>query len=477
MTSPAPQRRVYPLTTSSDFTEEEIAVTFAMTSRRPEPFDEIAAQVTAQKAADFHEKWVLDYGHASVAEHAVVHLAIENISRLACDALEDNRLASYTEKSSRYQVIEDGFYHIPAEVRLDSRDREPHRRFIASTSTLFAAYADLVDRSIRHLTLTIPPRTDETPQAHRLRLRRTATDHCRAILPAATLTNVGLTANARTLEHLISKLLSHPLNEPRTLGKAITDQAQSVVPTLIKYAERNDHLVQRSNHRETARISSPLPPPSVPPTALLIYPDPDAVAKVAAALMFSDDFTPYHESLVRTRNMHAKDLNDLIARATATLGPHDPAPREFEHAQLTFEYLMDYGALREFRRHRIQTLLPQYLTIRHGYSIPPLVQEAGLADTFTQAIDHAQEAFLYIERTNPPLAQYLVTHAHNQRVLSTMNARECWHLFKLRTSELAHFAIREPVTQAMHQAVDAHPALFQHLQLKSYPNWWPFLTE
>ena len=93
-------RRVYPLDARS-LSEEQIAVAFAMTSRRPEPFDEIARQVSEERAADFHERWVLGYGHASVAEHAVVHLAVENISRLACDALEDNRLASYTRKVRR----------------------------------------------------------------------------------------------------------------------------------------------------------------------------------------------------------------------------------------------------------------------------------------------------------------------------------------------------------------------------------------
>ena len=92
-------RRVYPLD-AQKLTEEQIAVAFAMTSRRPEAFDEIAEQVSRDKAADFHERWVLGYGHSSVAEHAVLHLAIENISRVACDTLEDNRLASYTEKSS-----------------------------------------------------------------------------------------------------------------------------------------------------------------------------------------------------------------------------------------------------------------------------------------------------------------------------------------------------------------------------------------
>jgi len=93
-------RRIYPLD-PRELTEEQLAVVFAMTSRNPKPFDEIAKVVTAEKAADFHERWVLNYGHASVAEHAILHMAVENISRLACDTLEDNRLASYTEKSSR----------------------------------------------------------------------------------------------------------------------------------------------------------------------------------------------------------------------------------------------------------------------------------------------------------------------------------------------------------------------------------------
>ena len=125
-----PHPRVYPLKVGSDgaadLTEEEMAVVFAMTSRRPEPFDEIARQVNAQKAADFHERWVLGYGHSSVAEHAVLHIAVEDISRLACDTIEDNRLASYTEKSSRYQVLPRYGYHVPAELPLHSNARRTY---------------------------------------------------------------------------------------------------------------------------------------------------------------------------------------------------------------------------------------------------------------------------------------------------------------------------------------------------------------
>ena len=41
--------------------------------------------------AAFHEKWVVGYGHSSVAEHAVVRLAIENVSLLSVEWLQDPR--------------------------------------------------------------------------------------------------------------------------------------------------------------------------------------------------------------------------------------------------------------------------------------------------------------------------------------------------------------------------------------------------
>ena len=182
---------------------------FAMTSRSPDPFDQIAARVPEEKAADFHEKWVLDYGHASVAEHAVLHLAIENISRLACDQLENNRLASYTEKSSRYQVIARDSYHVPAEL-----EGTPSLRadYTETMDRLFGAYHSLLEQCIASLMETHPRGQRERKNAYELRIRRIATDACRGVLPAATLTNVGMTANARTMEHAISKLLSGRLH-------------------------------------------------------------------------------------------------------------------------------------------------------------------------------------------------------------------------------------------------------------------------
>src|SRR5512141_840868 len=109
------ERQIY-LLNPKELSPETIAVTFAKTSRSPQSFREIAAELTDDKSAQFHEKWVVGYGHSSVAKHAVLHLAVENVSRLAIEALESNRLASYTEKSTRYQKWDSEPFLIPLEL-------------------------------------------------------------------------------------------------------------------------------------------------------------------------------------------------------------------------------------------------------------------------------------------------------------------------------------------------------------------------
>ena len=463
------RRRIYPLS-PSDLTEEQIAVTFAMTSRRPEPFDEIAQQVSAERAADFNERWVVGYGHASVAEHAILHLAVENISRLACDALEDNRLASYTEKSSRYQVIDPESFYVPQEL-----DPNPalRARYVAVCRALFVAYAQLIRGVTDHLAARQPQRENESDGVYALRLRRQATDACRAILPASTLTNVGVTTNARTLEHAISKLMSSPLAEERSIGAELREQGRSITPTLVKYADHNPYLAEvRSRAHQDIQPTEREPEGSV---RLLEF-DANAPRKLCAALLFRRGGS-YGETVAAAKSRSIDDCLAIINEAVHNIGPHDPAPREFELVDYTFEFVFDYGALREFRRHRMQTYIAQPLTVLNGHAMPPLIEEAGMAPVFESAISRADELYRTLAEDNPSLAQYAVTHAHRQRILSKINLRECYHLFKLRSSSQAHRSIREPVLEAMRLAVRAQPELFRHLSLRNAPDWWPFNRE
>ena len=478
-------RQVYPLD-ALELTEEQIAVAFAMTSRRPEPFDEIAQQVSQEKAADFHERWVLGYGHASVAEHAVVHLAVENLSRLACDALEDNRLASYTEKSSRYQVMPPDYFCFPKEL-----EDAPQlgNLYLETCQGLFRDYLSFIDGCMDYLRRTRPQGEKERESAYNLRLRRLATDSCRAVLPAATLTNVGVTANARVLEHAISKLMSSELAEERDLGVELREQGRAITPTLIKYADQNAYLVETTEIRRklSERYATGEPEDSavsmshgklddgrIEPTVRLVHWDHQAEEKIAAGLLFRQSELGYDEIWGRVVDVAPEERQEIIGGCLSALGPHDAPVREFELVDYTFEFVLDYGAYRELKRHRMMSYIPQPLTVDHSYRVPALLVDAGLESRFHEAIGPADQAFEVVRQQWPMVAQYFVTHAHYRRVLAKMNLRECFHLFKMRTSELAHFAIRGPVLQAMKLAVDTHPGLFRHLRLRDYPEWWAF---
>ena len=435
MAQPRP-RRVYPLD-NRELTEEQIAFAFAMTSRSPEPFDEIAKQVSEQMAAGFHERWVLDYGHASVAEHAVVHLAVENISRLACDALEDNRLASYTEKSSRYQVM-DGSVHVPAELNGEPELRDS---YLKACRAMYERYRELLQRTTDHLKRTCPPEDGERKGSHELRLRRMTTDACRNVLPSGTLTNVGMTANARTLERAVSKLLSSELREERELGAEIRDQARRVAPTLLKYAGRSEYLAKPRPGMRDRVPGEENEGQEGQEDAVLVEFDERAAVKLAAALVYRDGGKSWAGTVRLTEDSGPGEAERIIKEALEGLGPHDQPPREF-------------------RRHRMQSPLFQPLIVANGVRVPSLVEEADLKTTFMEAASKSEETHRKLARLSPAVAQYAVTHAHKQRVTTEINLRELYDLLRLRTAPQAHESIRGPMEQALEKLRRVHPVLF-----------------
>lgn len=454
-------RRIYPLD-PKELTEEQLAVVFAMTSRNPRPFDEIAQLVTEEKAADFHERWVLNYGHSSVAEHAVIHMAVENISRLACDMLEDNRLASYTEKSSRYQLIDHGFYHIPVELK----NRPLLSSYTECCDFLFDSYKQSLEKAMTYLKDTNPIQEGERQSSYDLRLRRIAIDVCRFILPSATLTNVGVTMNARSWEHAIQKLLSSNLSEENEIGQILKDQGQSITPTLIKYADRNNYLVLSKN-AGTHDPSDKTYIGSADCSAQLVHYDPDAETKLIASLLYEKSNKPYNDLFDFSKALSDSDKEAIVDKALKDLGPHDVPVRQLENIDYTFDLIMDYGAYREFKRHRMQTYIPQPLTVDLGYVVPDLIRESGQEENFISAMDASYKTFHEIAPDLPRVAEYVVTHAHLRRVVTKINLRECYHLFKLRTSPQAHFTLRQVMNSALNIASELHPLLFRYIRIRN----------
>ncbi|MCC6146143.1 MAG: FAD-dependent thymidylate synthase [Anaerolineaceae bacterium] len=461
-----PDRKVY-LLDPQKLDPETIAVTFAKTSRSPQSFHEIALELTAEKSADFHEKWVVGYGHASVAEHAVLHIAVENISRLAVECLESNRLASYTEKSSRYQKWDSNSFFIPPELE----NNPPLRNhYIDTCAYLNNAYQEALS-ILRETTASVNPiQPGENDAAWERRLRSLFVDVARFYLPAASLANVGVTINARALEHALRKMLSHPLQEVRDAAYEIKQAAYTAVPTLIKYVDAVPYLqrTQSSLTGETARFTRAKKEVD---WCTLVHYDPQAEERVLAAALYRFGGDSYTHTLEQVLALPSREKERLAALLFENLNIYDIPLRELEYSNFTFDLTLDQGAYFELKRHRMMTQTPQPLTTHLGYASPAMLAHAGLQDHFDSAMQTACQAFKELEQISPHLAAYLVPNAFNRRVLISTNLRSARHLIQLRTTPQAHFSICRATARMAQQIIQASPLFGQLLFAKELPDW------
>ncbi len=414
-----------------------------------------------RKAREFHEKWVVGYGHASVAEHAVAHLALEDVSIVASKVIEDARLASFTEKSTRYVVFDPECFFREPRI-LASRHAALYeatcRRLLQTYDALMEQVTDAVRADARR-------RDKQTERAFDAACRAKACDVLRYLLPAATLTNIGLTANGRTLEHLITKLLSHPFAECQAIGAAIKAEAQEILPTLIKYADGNPYRQQTA--AAMTQIANTLLASSADDSreVVLVHAPPDAEDRLIAAILYgySDQSLREVEAQVGQFPQEAKAgiLDEYLKRR----GPHDAPLRALEHLTFTFDVLVDFGAFRDIQRHRMATQTPQETTAVHGYSTPPEIEKYGHAPVFHECMAKSRAAFYAIAADCPGEAQYVLPLAFRKRVLFTWNLREIHHFVQLRSGRQGHPSYRAVAQQVYKELARTHPLLAQYIRV------------
>ncbi|MFC2064600.1 FAD-dependent thymidylate synthase [Chloroflexota bacterium] len=457
-----PPRQIYVLS-PKDLNPETIAVAFAKTSRSPDSFRDIAIELSDDSSAKFHEKWVVGYGHSSVAEHAVLHLAIENVSRLAVECIESNRLASYTEKSTRYQKWGSSDFIIPPELE----EHPLHKEYHAACLTLFETYTQSLAplRSLVEARNKLRP--NESEEAFDRRIRSQYIDSCRFLLPAASLANLGMTANARVLENSIRKMLSHPLAEVNQIGEEIKKVAKSETPTLVKYADPLPHLEEAQQAFATQEVGKK----SDGDWCTMVDYDREGETRILAAALYRFGEMSYQAALKKVRNAPQEESERMAEDLMGRISRHDVPLRELEYSSYTFDLEMDQGAYAEFKRHRMMTQTPQALTTRLGYCIPTLVKEAGFEEPYKQAMETAADIYEKLADWNPQVASYVVPNGFNRRVLCTFNLREAYHFCQLRAAANAHYSIRRVALRMAEQIQQVHPLLSRYMHLPKEDTW------
>ncbi len=450
-----PDRRIYLM---KDLPPEVVAVAFAKTSRSPEPFDQIATELNEAKSSQFHEKWVVGYGHASVAEHAVLSLAVENVSILAAKAIEDNRLASYTEKSTRYQIYDPDHVYRPAAFKSHPDLNRQYEDLIRELTTTYISWSD---KAVEHLRRADPCPADKSPKMWESRLRAKACDAIRYLLPTATLTNLGWTINARALAHAIRKLTGSPLAELREIGAEVKASALEKVPTLLKYADPDVARYNGAN-RVVAELANKIPPVErlcreIGPDVRLVHYDHDGLRRLACGVAYSNQHTDWLQLEESSVGWTEAEMLSLVLCSVDSLGQYDSMPRAFEHLNYTIEITVDYGAWRDIQRHRIGTQSAQELTPELGWTTPQLIKDLGLKSDYERLIEQSASVHDALKPEFPNEAVYALMLAFRKRTLFEWNMRQVCHFVKLRGSSKGHDAYRVVAHDVWRRVLEAQP--------------------
>jgi len=345
-------------------------------------------------------------------------------------------LASFTEKSTRYQIFNKDTYYIPEKLKLDPNLLQIYTE---TSDYIFNQYEIFHKKISEFFRQVFPKEEGISDLQYNTMIKSKTCDVCRYLLTTATQTNLSITINARALEHTITKLLSHPLDEMKQIGEVIKKVALDETPTLIKYANQNDYLIKTeeiltANVKELLGTSSPYNQNYV---TLVDY-DKKAEEKLVTTLLYRYSTLSYQEIKEKTINFSDYEKEQLINNALKHRGPFDQPIRELEHIYYTFDILIDYGAFRDIQRHRMCTQTNQLLTCDHGYETPDIIKKVGLENDYNICLEKAKSAYQKISQKYPYEAQYILPLAFRKRVLITLNLRELHHFISLRSGINGH---------------------------------------
>ena len=427
------------------------------------PFD----GVEGERAAGLYERVFIGYGDDSIAQVGGAHVACEWASNVLTKILQRGRLAAYLEQSTRYIP-----YDRPVEGIGGYRyysDAELGPRYAAAMDELFAIYSRSLE-TVQAWAAERWPRDPEQPErAWQGSIRAKALDLLRGLLPASTLSHVGIYASGQAYEQLLLHLAASPLPEARAYGGMLLAELQHVIPSFVARVDRPDrggdwveHLRERrqATERAVSRLGLDRRDGDPAPSVELVHVD-GAEDDLLAASLYESAGVAEDRIRGRIAALDPIERAELIGELAGERRNRRHRPgRGWEAIRYRFEIVSDYGGFRDLQRHRMLTCQWQRLGPELGAGVPDEVREAGAGDEYERALELSRAEFDRLEQGGmPEAAPYALCLGYRIRYVLDLNAREAMHVCELRSGREGHPTYRA-VAQAMHERISAvHPAV------------------
>ena len=433
----------------------------------------------SDRGSEFYRKVFSEYGDESIAELISAQLGIQNVSNVVTKILEEQRIGlSFIEKSSRY-------------VRYDKKDKQGYLylkpEMIGISGRLASDYTDLCDSLFSLYAKTYEPLKkviqDMYPpescvftsrksgssanlgsmdseerklalKAYDTAVRSRALDDLRYVLPASTLTNLGVSGNARSFTYLLARLKSSGLQEAKRLAQSIFEELHEEFAEIIKTSDSISPAVALPNAYATMdAIATPEIPGDSSVKLISYTPENEELRRMGLAISVANG----NYGQVDIESVKSWVKNSADKRESR----RDKPGREYEIPSYHFLVSTNYGAFRDLQRHRMMTIIRGKLSTRSGYDIPEIIaNNQDMLSEFKDVMKRSESLWGDLrESYGPEVAQYCVPYAYRYPVYVAINMRELVHFAELRSTPQAHYDLRM-IAVKMHEEVSkVHPCI------------------
>jgi thymidylate synthase ThyX len=422
-----------------------------------------------KRAADLYERIFLGYGDDSVAQLGGAHIACEWTSNLLTKILQRPRLAAYLEQSTRYIAYDDQLEGFGYRYHRDARFGPQYERAL---DDVFETYGRLLEQTTAWVDGQFPRADDESAGAHKRAVRAKALDLVRGLLPAATLSHVGIYGSGQTYEQLVLHLLAHPLAEARLYGNLLLEELQKIIPSFVVRVPREDRggrwvefLRERreAGTRAATRLGlgagESATGPSVTGPSVRLLRTHGTEEELLAALLFESSATGEDDVLRAVAALSAGEQAALLRELIGARENRRHRPgRGFETVSYRFEIVSDYGAFRDLQRHRLLTCQWQRLSPDLGADLPDELVRAGLGGEYERALEVSRVEYERLRAEGlTEEAPYALSLAYRIRYVLELDAREALHLIELRSGREGHPSYRAVAHEMRREIAAVHP--------------------
>lgn len=461
------------------FTPEIISAAYARISRKPEDVNMILEEAIQDVAAarKSNESIIYGMGHHSVADHAIFNYNITEVSRLAVEDIEKRRIGvGYTEKSQRYIKLGSDLSDIIEPQEYSKDDLAEFKALATQQINFYVKAFNKLNEFLQKKESEKMNKLDEKGKNDFLKaLEGSAKEDARFGVCLGTKAQLGCSYNGEALEHAIRILKHGRLEEDKQIAKQLFSETRKFAPSLIQLTDPevfrqhnpgqelvDDNFICTEPMLRAIVDSNMKLPPLLSELGFLGYlsyklgvgfkkdgsvtlvKSNNIDKNIIAALLheYSDKSIQecYKRAYVLTKN---KLASGFIEWALNSISAYDKVPRAFEMSKgMIFEVVISASGFAQLKRHRMMTLLSQDYNPKLGITIPPNIEEAGLANDLKDNAEMSAEKYYKFKPRYGKAAEYCLTNAHRRRTHIGINMRELYHVSRTREDKHAQWEIR-----------------------------------